>query len=144
MVLTACSEDVPVAAPEPSAPASQACLTLARSLPETVSRQERRPTDPSSPLTAAWGDPAITLRCGVPRPAQLTPTSETAEVNGVAWLPVELTQGYRFVTVGRVAYVEVDVPEDYAPEVNSLVDLAAAVSASVPLTEGPSPEPSPS
>ena len=67
------------------------------------------------------------------RPAQLTPTSDIAEVNGVAWLPIELTEGYRFVTTGRVAYVEVDVPDRYAPEIDVLVDLAAAVSTSVPL-----------
>ena len=86
----------------------------------------------------------ITLRCGVASPEQLTSTSELVEVNGVEWLPVELTQGYRFVTVGRVANVELDVPNAYAPEVSTLVDLAAPVADEVPLIEDPAAEPSPS
>ena len=130
---------------EPSSPAAaRACADLVAALPETLSGGERRATDPASPSTAAWGDPVITLRCGVARPEQLTPTSELVEVNGVEWLPVELTQGYRFVTVGRVANVELDVPNAYAPEVNVLVDLAAPVADEVPLIEDPGAEPSPS
>ena len=54
-------------------------------------------------------------------------------VNGVDWFPQELTAGYRFTTTGRVANVELSVPDDYAPEAEALVDLAQAVSDTVPL-----------
>ncbi|HYN74652.1 MAG TPA: DUF3515 domain-containing protein [Candidatus Limnocylindria bacterium] len=144
-LLSACTTEVPVVPAEPSSSAAAgACADLVAALPPTLSGEERRATDPASPSTAAWGDPVITLRCGVARPVQLTPTSELVEVNGVEWLPVELTEGYRFVTVGRVTYVELDVPNAYAPEVNALVDLAAPVAEEVPLSEGPGVEPSPS
>ncbi len=136
-LLSGCSGEVPVAVPEPALSAAAACEALSDALPDTVRGQDSRPTDPRSPFTAAWGDPPITLRCGVERPAQLTPTSDIAEVDGVAWLPVELTEGYRFVTTGRFAFVEVDVPDDYAPEVDALVDLAEAVAATIPLTPDP-------
>ncbi|KWX09858.1 hypothetical protein TR74_07120, partial [Carbonactinospora thermoautotrophica] len=85
-----------------------------------------------SPLVAAWGDPPIVLRCGVPVPAAYQPTSQVVTINGVDWFPEQLTRGYVFTTVGRVANVEVSVPDAYAPEVNPLVDLAGAVADKVP------------
>jgi len=68
----------------------------------------------------------------VPRPSALTSTSDLSVVNDVAWLAEPLTRGWRFTTTGRVAYVEVSVPDAYRPEVNPLVDLASAVTAAVP------------
>ena len=88
-----------------------------------------RATTPASPLTAAWGDPAAVLRCGVPRPAGLSPTSDVIEVEGVAWFLVESAKGYTFTTVGRTANVELTVPAqvDRSEATAPLVDLAAAV-----------------
>ena len=69
------------------------------------------------------------LRCGVPRPAGLSPTSEVIEVEGVEWFLVEGSTGYTFTTVGRRANVALTVPasvprsEATAP----LVDLAPAI-----------------
>jgi hypothetical protein len=37
-------------------------------LPEQVEGQQRRDVEPAGPLAAAWGDPAIVLRCGVGPP----------------------------------------------------------------------------
>lgn len=78
----------------------------------------------------------MVLRCGVPSPAAYEPTAELVEVDGVEWFPEELERGYRFTTFGRSAFVEVTVPDDYRPEVNALVDLAAAVDAAVPRATG--------
>ena len=93
---------------------------------------ERRAVEPSSDLTAAWGDPAIVLRCGVERPAEYEPTSLLGTYDGVDWLPVEADDGYVFYATGRVAWIEVRVPSAYAPEPNPLIDLASAISGSVP------------
>ena len=109
------------------------CRRLADQLPQTVDAAERRAVSPDSPYVAAWGEPPIVLRCGVAKPAALQPTSELVTVNGVDWLPEPQEDGYRFTTTGRKAYVEVWVPDDYAPEVNPLVDLAAPVAAAVPV-----------
>lgn len=54
------------------------------------------------------------------------------EVNGVSWLLEELSDGYRFTTTERTAFVELTVPSAYAPEVGVLTDLADAVAKSVP------------
>jgi len=67
--------------------------------------------DASSALTAAWGATPVVLRCGVGRPGALTATSQLTTVDGVDWLPERLQHGVRFTAIGRVAYVEVTVPD---------------------------------
>jgi hypothetical protein len=80
-------------------------------------------------LTAAWGDPALVLRCGVPTPGDLGPTSEILEIDGVEWFVVESRAGYTFTTVGRSANVELTVPAevDRSEATAPLVDLAPAI-----------------
>ncbi len=94
-----------------------------------------RDVDPDDGLTAAWGDPAIVLRCGVPPPAEYQPDAQLFDVDGVEWLPVEGDGGFFFTTVDREAYVEVAVPDDYAPEATVLTDLAEAIQDTVPAVE---------
>lgn len=129
--------------PAPEGKAAAACREFGGGLPEKVDGLERRDTEPPSRLTAAWGDPAVELRCGVPRPAVLTPgdehynpTADAVVVNGVEWLLEDAGDtegaGRRFTTTNRVAYIEVTVPGEYAPEVNALTDLADAVKEAVP------------
>jgi hypothetical protein len=108
------------------------CTALLDQLPVRVLNAERREVEPGR-FSAAWGDPPITLRCGVEKPPKLSPSSPCFEVNGVGWLAEEATGGYLFSTIGRTTYVEVGVPSHYSPEANALVDLAAAVSANDPL-----------
>ena len=110
----------------------QVCTALLGDLPTTVLDNERRDVVPGR-FSAAWGDPPISLRCGVQKPPMLTATSECFEVNGVGWFAEQASSGYLFTTIGRTTYVEVGVPADYAPEANALVDLAAAVSEHDPL-----------
>lgn len=86
---------------------------------------------PSSADTAAWGEPPITLRCGVERPAALTASAQLITVNGTSWLPIEAQGGMVFVSTdwpsaASPVYVEITVPAAYSPEVNSLADLSPA------------------
>ncbi|MER7413563.1 DUF3515 domain-containing protein [Streptomyces cacaoi] len=142
LLVSACSfsdDGAHPAVPSPSGRAAAACRALHDALPQKVDGQRRGTAEPESDYTAVWGDPAIALRCGVPAPEKLRPGSaeydpvaEAAEVNGVSWLLEKHDGGYRFTTTGRVAYVEVEVPDHYAPEVNALTDLAEAVDGAVP------------
>ena len=126
LALTGCVGPVQVAEPTP-APADRAtCDAVLAALPDQVLESTRRPTEPGV-LSRAWGDPPITLRCGVPAPPGLTASSECLEVNGVGWFAEAASGGTLFTTIGRAVFVEVGVPQDYAPEVDVLVDLAAAV-----------------
>lgn len=103
------------------------CDAVLAALPATVLDGTRRPTT-GGPATTAWGDPAITLRCGVDVPAGLGPASECLEVNGVGWYEERQPGGSLFTTIGRPAYVELAVPSHYAPEAGALVDVAHAIS----------------
>ena len=73
---------------------------------------------------AAWGRPAILLRCGVAQPTALTPASECVEVNGVGWFDEPAEGGRIYTTIGRPTFVEVGVPTDTPPESMRLIDLA--------------------
>lgn len=133
LAASGCSSVVGVIPPADVDPATaQVCADFVDALPDTVSGQASQETDPPSPLTAAWGDPVIVVRCGVERPAALEPSSQLTSVNGVDWFVEELTGGYLFTTYGRQAYVEVTVPNDYSPEIGAVTELSAAVAETVP------------
>ncbi|MEU6329283.1 DUF3515 domain-containing protein [Streptomyces sp. NPDC047049] len=134
-----CSSSEEVAVPSPKGAAARYCKALHKELPSTVDGLKRGTPEPVSDFTAIWGDPAVKLRCGVPKPDVLTygsehynPRADAAEVNGVEWLFEKQDDGYRFTTVLRKAYVEVTVPGKYAPEVDVLTDLGSAVKKTVP------------
>lgn len=139
--LTACSSGLDVAppSPAPTGAAAYTCAALHGRLPEEVAGAAVTATRPQSPLTSAWGSPAIVLRCGVPVPAALTPTSQLITVDGVDWLPEPLTHGYLFTTVGRELTIEVSVPDHYNPEADALADLSPSIASLVPVTASPSP-----
>lgn len=115
-----------IADPTPSPAVAEQCATVMAALPDTVLDEPRRPAEPGH-LSAAWGDPTITLKCGVDKPPGLGSESECFEVNGVGWFAEEAEGGYLFTSIGRPAFVQVGVPTAYAPEANALVDIAAAV-----------------
>jgi Protein of unknown function (DUF3515) len=76
---------------------------------------------------AAWGDPAIILRCGVEKPKGLGLASRCDMVAGVGWFSETTSDGYLFTTIGRKYFVSVEVPHDYAPEADALVDLSDSI-----------------
>ena len=78
-------------------------------------------------LVAQWGDLAIVLRCGVDKPASLTPDARCDVVNDVGWFAEQTTSGWRFTTIGRAGFIDVTVPDAYAPEAGALVALSDAV-----------------
>ncbi len=132
LLLTGCSGTVALPDPTPDEAGRTVCAALLGDLPANVLDGTRRPTEPGG-LTAAWGDPPITLRCGVAPPPGLTPTSECIEVDGVGWFGESAEGGMLYTTIGRRVFVELGVPSDYAPEAGALVDMAAAVTAHDPL-----------
>ncbi len=125
--------------PPSAAPAAVAhCAALTRGLPSHLGGHARRAVTPGSPLTAAWGDPPIALRCGVPLPAALTPTAQLTVVNDVSWFaqPAGSAIPSRFTEVGREAYVELTIPTRYAPDAAILVAISNAIAPAVPAKAG--------
>jgi len=121
--LTGCGSD---GAPKPGPDAgTAACTALLQRLPDRVLDRPR--TDLAVAGAAAWGDPAIVLRCGVP-PTGPT-TDPCSEVNGVDWTFSETKKVFRFVSFGRTPAVELTLPTsiDRTTAPGALVDLADAV-----------------
>ena len=131
MLLAACG-DTAVEVPPPKPDAATARLCQGLRLPEKVHGQSGRTTSPSSPLTAAWGSPAIALRCGVPRPAALRPQSQLVTINGIDWFGQPTDRPVTFTAVARQAYVEVTVPAKYAPPGDVLIELGSAIASTIP------------
>jgi hypothetical protein len=128
---------VEVDPPGHTAQVAPVCRKLAEALPRRLDGERARETTPDSPFTAAWGDPAVVVRCGVRPPTGLQPTSQLFSVNKVDWFPQVGDDGSAtFTTTGRVTHVEVVVPESRQPGANYLVDLAAPVRESVPEDDG--------
>jgi hypothetical protein len=113
------------------------CAGFVRALPEQLSTAgARREVQPDPGSTAAYGDPPTTVRCGVPRPRGLTPAATLVTVDGIDWLPEELSAGWMMTTVGRVAHVEITVPDAVGPAPSVAADLAATIATTLPTAPG--------
>jgi hypothetical protein len=110
----------PIDAPGASGPECTALLTaLPAELDGPDGPMPPRPiAEPQVPGVHAWAAAPrpVVLRCGLPRPAELTPTSALLEVNGVRWLqlddglpdPVQVS----YIAVDRPVYVALTTPVD--------------------------------
>lgn len=105
---------VPVPAPAAGSPA---CATLLSAVPTELtsngsSLKVRELAAPAPPATVAWGtaDPLV-LRCGLNRPAELTPTAALRLVNGVQWLQVPGDGASTWYVVDRDVYAALTVPD---------------------------------
>ncbi|GHH45653.1 hypothetical protein GCM10017774_46910 [Lentzea cavernae] len=119
------SEDVPgrtgplalvsIDAPDAGSPT---CTTLVEKLPvglpsgkDMLSRREL--ASPAPTATVAWGDAQhdpVVLRCGLPRPAELSATSQLRVISDVQWLELPGSGSSTWVIVDRAAYVALTVP----------------------------------
>lgn len=111
---------VPVEAPDAAGPE---CGALLAALPPELSGaggnlQARPLAEPVQPGVRAWAaaPQPVVLRCGLPRPVELTPSSALLEINGVRWL--QLDDGVpdpdqvTYVAVDRPVYVVLTTPVD--------------------------------
>ena len=119
---------------------ADACADLLEDLPATLDGQDRRAVTPDGALAAAWGDPAIVLRCGVDEPAEFDRVAECVTVDDVDWffrgddLVAPEGPDVVFSVVNRAVTVEVTRGADYGPPAEVLADLSALVSEHVPAT----------
>ncbi|MGI8532468.1 MAG: DUF3515 family protein [Geodermatophilaceae bacterium] len=129
--------DTPPLAPE----ADQLCPGLLGGLPLQLDGAPARPVRSASPYAVAWGEPPVVLRCGVPPPAALGPTSQLIQINQVAWLAKQQSAGVLWTAVNRAVYVDVLVP----PERNSdpVAVLSTVLAERLPVLSAPSSAPTP-
>lgn len=132
LVATGCSQTVRMEPPESDGTTDEVCAALVAELPDTLLDAERADITPESEVMAAWGDPPIGLRCGVPRPSALTQDALLEEVDGVAWLPQPQDEPTLFTAVGHTAYVELSVPPSYGAPAAALTTVSALIDEHVP------------
>lgn len=137
---------VRVSAPPANPAADAPCTKLLSALPITLADLPGRPAQSSSTYVAAWGDPAVVLRCGVPRPAALRPGSADLDIaiNGVLWLPARHQDDTVWTAVDRTAYIEVTVPKSYAqPPLGPISDAIATTLPAVCVAQASPGQPPP-
>lgn len=99
--------EVPPVTPE----ADAQCPALMSQLPLELVGEPSRRVQSDSPFAYAWGDPPISLICGVDRPAGFAPDSALYQINGVFWFVDDSDPDTTVWTaVDRPVYVEVTVP----------------------------------
>jgi hypothetical protein len=88
-----------------------ACSALLAALPDELDKAvRRRPVTGDPTRAAAWGDPAVTLRCGVPLPdQQQTPLM----IDGLPFVTQRATGRVLWTTFDRAVNVTVDIPTSY-------------------------------
>jgi hypothetical protein len=101
------------------------CKALFADAPQEVAGQDSILVEGDN--AAAWGAPPIIVRCGVEKPAALTRTSACFPAGDVDWFAETTADGFLFTTIGREFYISVEVPKDYDPASDALVDIAPAV-----------------
>lgn len=108
----------PVDAPDATSPS---CAQLVAALPAELAASTgplpRVPlAAPAPDGTVAWAGTErrrpVVLRCGLPRPPELTPTSSLIVIDGVSWLPLSEPDRDTFITVDRSVYLALTVPHD--------------------------------
>jgi hypothetical protein len=118
------STPVEMAAPKLTARAAQACLAVTSQLPMKVRDLPARKVSSGPEQNAAYGEPPITVSCGVPQPtlcervdgghAGCVPLDATMlKMNGVCWYGVEGKATDEFTTMDREIAVRVNVPSSF-------------------------------
>lgn len=122
VLLGGCSSELQLSVPDEAG--SPACSAAGALWPDTVAGQSGVTTDPPLAALAAWGDPPITARCGVPPPG---PSPDPClSVDGVDWLISEASDAVVLTTYGREPAIEVSVPAAYGPGTLLLPAFAGA------------------
>lgn len=105
-----------IAAPTPPTGVATECAAFIEALPkDLVPGQSPHTASPVSPYTAAFGSPAVTVRCGIAVPKH-DPTSFVDEVNDVDWLQLPAANGaQRYVSYTSRLVVDIVIPHKYVP-----------------------------
>jgi hypothetical protein len=113
--VTDITDPLPVSSVDAPGATTAACTSLIAALPDPLAALPRRQLvqgdDPLLAGVAAWGEPAVVLRCGVPTPQELTCSSPVQVVDGVAWLPIPGSGGTTYLAVDRPVRVALTVPD---------------------------------
>lgn len=99
-----------------------ACRDVKDALPDPLPQGlDRGDASPASDTTSVFGDPPVTIRCGV---AEGSPRDDPYVFNGVTWAMHDSGASRTWTTRGRPVQLEVVVPDAYS----SQAEIVGAVS----------------
>jgi hypothetical protein len=117
--------------------ATTACPDLLGRIPATGLRDRpRRTVTAGADRNAAYGDPAITLTCGVPAPT-LPVGADVYLLSGVCWYSETDGTATVWTTVDRDTAVRVRVPKAYEAPGQWVIEFSPAVTAALPRAATP-------
>ena len=129
-------EPLPLAAVDAPDADSPECVRLMKELPQSLESggqtlQRRELADPAPEAAAAWGvENPVVVRCGLHKPADLKPTSQVVEIDGVRWFQATDPGASTWYVVGTPVTVAVTLPQGSGTGI--VQDLAKAVTAAMP------------
>lgn len=129
------TEPVPMTAPPLATRPATVCRALTATLPTAVRDLAARPVTAGPEQNAAYGDPALTVACGVPA-ASYPATDDVWVVNRVCWHAVEGRDRILLTTVDREVPVQVAVPREYEQPLQWVAPIADTIVAAVPSAAG--------
>ncbi len=113
---------VEMAAPKLSGRAAQVCLAVTSQLPAQVRNLPARKVSAGPEQNAAYGEPPLTVACGVAQPRMCEALGETGCVpldtellimKRVCWYAAQTPDGPTFTTMDREVPVRVTVPAGF-------------------------------
>ncbi|BCB82152.1 hypothetical protein GCM10022251_45950 [Phytohabitans flavus] len=122
---------VAMPAPELSTRAATVCRALLSRLPASIRDLHQRPVTEGPEQNAAYGDPAITVSCGVTMPA-IPPTDLVYPLSRVCWHSADRQGATEWTTVDREVPVRVTVPKQYDQPGQWTIAFSDPVIAAVP------------
>ena len=138
---------VPMDAPTLSERDAQVCLAVTSQLPNAIRDLQARKVSAGPEQNAAYGEPALTVACGVQRPVMCETLdagpgcvpldAELLNMNRVCWYAEARSGATAFTTMDREVPVQVTVPTRYeqaAQWANEFSDIVVQTNKSV--TEG--------
>jgi hypothetical protein len=113
------------------------CLALLSQVPDEVDGLPQRAVTEGAEQNAAYGEPPITLECGVDAEYELT--DQVYPGSGVCWHATETADGTEWVALGREVPVRVTVPDYYDAPYQRVIEFSPSIIETVFATDtGPS------
>ncbi|MEP6561269.1 MAG: DUF3515 domain-containing protein [Nakamurella sp.] len=129
------TDPLPVSSVDAPGASTASCTSLMAALPDPLGQLPRRQLlqgdDPQLTGVAAWGEPAVVLRCGVPTPAELTCSAPVQVANGVTWLLLSGGGATTYLAVDRAVRVALTVP-DSVTSTGPWQDASNVIAATLP------------
>jgi hypothetical protein len=127
---------VELAAPELTERETVVCRAVVALLPVDLDGLVQRRVTAGPEQNAAYGDPPVTVTCGVPA-VEVPPTGSVWGLSGVCWYAVEEPDGTVWTTVDREVPVQVRVPAGYEGPSQRVVPVSTTIRETVRSTDDP-------